>query len=155
MGIYTIGPSEVGLVKRFGHYIATAEPGIHYHLPSPVESVVTVNLFRVRKEEIGFRTISPPPAPRYREVVEEAVEKVLLAYAFRMYGGNGSRGGSSHSRSHSGSRMKRGRKWQLCSGLFVLLKQKLKLGREVIRQLLAEVLEFFRRLVWGDVRSYA
>lgn len=72
-GIYTVGPYEVGLVKRFGRYIATAEPGIHYHLPSPIESVVTVNVLKVQKEEIGFRTISPPPAPRYREIEEEAL----------------------------------------------------------------------------------
>ena len=72
-GIYTVGPYEEGLVKQFGRYIATAGPGIHYHLPAPMESVVTVNLLKVRKEEIGFRTISPPPAPRYREVEEEAL----------------------------------------------------------------------------------
>ena len=72
-GIYTVGPAEAGLVKRFGRYIATAEPGIHYHLPSPIESVVIVSVLKVRKEEIGFRTVSPPPAPRYREVEEEAL----------------------------------------------------------------------------------
>ena len=72
-GIYTIGPSEVGLVKRFGRYVATVDPGLHYHLPSPIESVVAVNVLEVRKEEIGFRTVSPPPNPRYQEVETEAL----------------------------------------------------------------------------------
>ena len=72
-GIYTIGPSEVGLVKRFGRYVATVEPGLHYHLPSPIESVVAVNVLEVRKEEIGFRTVSPPPNPRYQTVETEAL----------------------------------------------------------------------------------
>ena len=72
-GIYTIGPSEVGLVKRFGRYVATADPGLHYHLPAPIESVVSVNVLEVRKEEIGFRTISPPPNPRYQTVETEAL----------------------------------------------------------------------------------
>ena len=72
-GIYTIGPSEVGLVKRFGRYVATVDPGIHYHLPAPIQSVVAVNVLEVRKEEIGFRTISPPPSPRYQTVETEAV----------------------------------------------------------------------------------
>ena len=72
-GIYTIGPSEVGLVKRFGRYVATVDPGLHYHLPSPIESVVSVNVLEVRKEEIGFRTVSPPPNPRYQEVETEAL----------------------------------------------------------------------------------
>lgn len=72
-GIYAIGPSEVGLVKRFGRYVRTVEPGIHYHLPPPVESVVKVNVLKVRKEEIGFRTITAPPAPYYREIEAEAL----------------------------------------------------------------------------------
>ncbi len=72
-GIYTIGPSEVGLVKRFGRYVATVDPGLHYHFPSPIESVVSVNVLEVRKEEIGFRTVSPPPNPRYQEVETEAL----------------------------------------------------------------------------------
>ena len=72
-GIYTIGPSEVGLVKRFGRYVATVDPGMHYHLPSPIESVVSVNVLEVRKEEIGFRTVSPPPNPRYQTVETEAL----------------------------------------------------------------------------------
>jgi modulator of FtsH protease HflK len=72
-GIYTVGPSEVGLVKRFGRYTATASPGLHFHLPSPIESVVVVNVLEVRKEEIGFRTISAAPNPRYQEVETEAL----------------------------------------------------------------------------------
>jgi membrane protease subunit HflK len=72
-GIYTIGPSEVGLVKRFGRHVATVDPGLHYHLPSPIESVVSVNVLEVRKEEIGFRTVSPPPNPRYQTIETEAL----------------------------------------------------------------------------------
>jgi len=72
-GIYTVGPSEVGLVKRFGRHVATVDPGLHYHMPGPIESVVTVNVLEVRTEEIGFRTVSPPPDPRYQTVEIEAL----------------------------------------------------------------------------------
>jgi len=72
-GIYTVGSSEVGLVKQFGRYVSTAGPGMHYHLPSPIQSVVTVNVLGVRKEEIGFRTVSPAPNPRYQTVDVEAL----------------------------------------------------------------------------------
>lgn len=72
-GIYTVGPSEVGLVKRFGRYAATVNPGLHFHLPSPIESVVIVNVLEVRKEEIGFRTLSAAPNPTYQEVKTEAL----------------------------------------------------------------------------------
>ena len=72
-GIYTVGPSGVGLVKQFGRYVSTAGPGMHYHLPSPIQSVVIVNVLGVRKEEIGFRTVSPAPNPRYQTVEIEAL----------------------------------------------------------------------------------
>ncbi len=72
-GIYTVGPSEVGLVKRFGRHIGTAGPGLHYRLPSPIDSVVIVNILEVRTAEIGFRTVSPPPNPRYATVESEAL----------------------------------------------------------------------------------
>lgn len=72
-GIYSIGPSEVGLLKRFGRYVETVDPGLHYHLPGPIESVVIVDTLGIRKEEIGFRTISPPPNPRYQEIETEAL----------------------------------------------------------------------------------
>lgn len=72
-GVYTVGPSEVGLVKRFGRHVATAGPGLHYRLPSPIESVVIVNILEIRTAEIGFRTVSPPPNPRYTTVESEAL----------------------------------------------------------------------------------
>ncbi len=72
-GIYQVGPSEVGLVKRFGKYIKTSGPGLHYHMPPPIESVQHVDITTVRKIEIGYETISPPPNPRYRVDREEAL----------------------------------------------------------------------------------
>lgn len=72
-GIYQVGPAEVGLVKRFGKYMTTAEPGLHYHLPPPIETVQHVDIKSVRKIEIGYETISPPPNPRYRINKEEAL----------------------------------------------------------------------------------
>ena len=72
-GIYTVGPSEVGLVKRFGRHVNTVEPGLHYHFPAPIESVVIVNVQGIRNEEVGFRTVSPPPNPRYQTIESEAL----------------------------------------------------------------------------------
>ncbi|MBS3813497.1 FtsH protease activity modulator HflK, partial [Candidatus Bipolaricaulota bacterium] len=72
-GIYQVGPSEVGLVKRFGKYVKTTGPGLHYHLPPPIEGIQKVDITSVRKVEIGYETISPPPNPRYRIDREEAL----------------------------------------------------------------------------------
>jgi membrane protease subunit HflK len=32
-GIYTVGPDEVGVVKRLGSFVGSVPPGVHYHLP--------------------------------------------------------------------------------------------------------------------------
>ncbi len=39
-GFYKVQPSEQGVVLRFGHWIETTGPGLHYHLPYPVEAVL-------------------------------------------------------------------------------------------------------------------
>jgi membrane protease subunit HflK len=43
-GIYIIEPAERGVVTRFGKYVDTTEPGPHWHVPWPFESVVKVNV---------------------------------------------------------------------------------------------------------------
>ncbi|MFZ0790792.1 MAG: FtsH protease activity modulator HflK [Chromatiaceae bacterium] len=43
-GIYIVEPAERGVVLRFGKYVDTTDPGPHWHIPFPVESVVTVNV---------------------------------------------------------------------------------------------------------------
>lgn len=43
-GIYIVGPAERGVVLRFGAYVATTDPGPHWHIPYPIESVQLVNV---------------------------------------------------------------------------------------------------------------
>jgi len=43
-GIYIIEPAERGVVLRFGAYAYTTEPGPHWHIPYPIESVIEVNV---------------------------------------------------------------------------------------------------------------
>lgn len=72
-GVYTVGPSEVGLVKRFGKFTAQTGPGFRYHLPRPIESVVIVDQSSVRTEEIGFRSQAGMPSTQYPVREEEAL----------------------------------------------------------------------------------
>lgn len=48
-GIYTVDAQERAVVLRFGAYVATAEPGPHWHLPWPIEAVEKVNVTQVRQ----------------------------------------------------------------------------------------------------------
>ncbi|MGE4553545.1 MAG: FtsH protease activity modulator HflK [Desulfovibrionaceae bacterium] len=56
-GIYIVAPEEMGVVKRFGAFDRITGPGPHYHIPYPIESVATPDVARVRRVEIGFRSL--------------------------------------------------------------------------------------------------
>ncbi|MDK2906980.1 MAG: modulator of FtsH protease HflK [Petrotoga sp.] len=71
-GVYQVGPSEVALVKTFGEYKSTAGPGLHVHLPYPVQSHVIVDVRTINKVELGFRTTSTGRTPTYSSYTDEA-----------------------------------------------------------------------------------
>jgi len=51
---YTIDIDEVGVIKRFGEYKRTTQPGLNFKLPIGIEKVTKVKVRRVFKEEFGF-----------------------------------------------------------------------------------------------------
>jgi modulator of FtsH protease HflK len=46
-GVYIIEPAERGVVLRFGAHVDTTDPGPHWHIPFPIETVVKVNVDQV------------------------------------------------------------------------------------------------------------
>jgi membrane protease subunit HflK len=77
-GFYIVQPEEVGVELRFGRLKPDlAQPGLNYHLPSPIETVVTPQVTRVNRIEIGFRSGSAPaPGQRPaagRDIADEAL----------------------------------------------------------------------------------
>ncbi len=55
-GFYKVNANEQGVVLRFGKWVRTTVPGLHYHIPFPIETVSTPKVTKVNKTEIGFRT---------------------------------------------------------------------------------------------------
>ena len=55
-GFYIVDQGSLGVVKRFGNYVETAEPGPRWHLPYPFESADVVNMEQVRRLEVGYRS---------------------------------------------------------------------------------------------------
>lgn len=53
-GLYRIDEAERGVVQRFGAYMQTTLPGLHWHLPYPIETVDVVNTNAV--SNYAFRT---------------------------------------------------------------------------------------------------
>ncbi len=58
-GFYTVDPEELGIVTRFGKYVRSTSPGLHFKVPLGVERVQKVPVQRQLKEEFGFRTVTP------------------------------------------------------------------------------------------------
>lgn len=54
---YTVDPEEAALVLRFGKYVRTADPGLHFKIPFGVETALKVPVQRQLKAEFGFRTL--------------------------------------------------------------------------------------------------
>jgi len=84
-GIYTVGPGEQGMIRRFGKAVAVSGPGLRYHWPYPIERVEVVNMAAVRRLEVGFRS-----TPRYRVVPQESLmltgdENIVDAQAIVQY----------------------------------------------------------------------
>ncbi len=53
-GFYRVDEAERGVVQRFGAYMETTLPGLHWHLPFPIETVDLVNTIAV--SNYAYRT---------------------------------------------------------------------------------------------------
>jgi membrane protease subunit HflK len=53
-GLYRVDEAERGVVQRFGAYTLTTMPGLHWHIPFPIETVDIVNVTAV--DNFPFRT---------------------------------------------------------------------------------------------------
>jgi membrane protease subunit HflK len=55
-GIYLVDEGSRGVVTRFGRYVDTTLPGLHWHVPAPIERAEIVNMEQQRFLEIGYRS---------------------------------------------------------------------------------------------------
>ena len=53
-GVYTVDEGEHGVITRLGDYNRSTGPGIHLHLPAPIEARQVINVTGQRTAEIGF-----------------------------------------------------------------------------------------------------
>ncbi|MDR6952214.1 membrane protease subunit HflK [Ancylobacter sp. 3268] len=73
-GFYRVEPDEQGVVLRFGKFVSTSNPGLNYHLPYPIETVLTPQVTRVNRIDIGIRSGDDPRrGAAMRDVPEESL----------------------------------------------------------------------------------
>ena len=52
-GVFVVQPNEEGVITRFGVYSRSVEPGLHFHLPAPIEAAQLVSVTNQNKTVIG------------------------------------------------------------------------------------------------------
>ncbi len=73
-GFYRVQPDEQGVVLRFGEWTRTTPPGLNYHLPGPIESVLTPKVTRVNRIEVGLRSVGETTRGLpVRDIAEESL----------------------------------------------------------------------------------
>jgi len=73
-GFYRVQTDEQGVVLRFGKYIGERQPGLNYHLPYPIETVLVPKVTSSRRIDIGMRLIEDPRrGTTTRDVPEESL----------------------------------------------------------------------------------
>jgi membrane protease subunit HflK len=75
---YTVAVDEVGVVQRFGRYVRTVDPGLHFKLPRGIEKVTKVKVRFVYKEEFGFRTLQAGVRTQYAAGTAYDDESLML-----------------------------------------------------------------------------
>ena len=89
-GIYVIDEGSRGVVTRFGAYADTTMPGLHWHIPMPVEKVDVVNIEQQRTMEVGYRSggrqQSPGSVPKEAMMLtqDENIIDIRLAVQYQI-----------------------------------------------------------------------
>jgi membrane protease subunit HflK len=76
-GFFRVQSEELGVVLRFGKYVRDAQPGLNYHLPYPIETVLLPKALRVSTLSIGM-TLVDDPGRRGRTMRDIPEESLML-----------------------------------------------------------------------------
>lgn len=70
---YRVQPDEQGVVLRFGEFVYWTPPGLHWHLPWPIERVEKPTVTRINRTEIGYRSVAGGRDQGMRDVPVESL----------------------------------------------------------------------------------
>ncbi|MBN1636126.1 MAG: FtsH protease activity modulator HflK [Deltaproteobacteria bacterium] len=75
---YTIPAGHRGVVLRFGKYIKTNMPGLHFKIPFGVDDVTKVHTDKVDTESFGFTSVKPGIRSRFEKDPQSQRESLML-----------------------------------------------------------------------------
>ncbi|HUB14743.1 MAG TPA: FtsH protease activity modulator HflK [Acetobacteraceae bacterium] len=77
-GFYRVQPDELGVVLRFGAYSYRTDPGLHWHLPWPIEKVLLPAVTRINRTEVGYRSVNPQDSENGANTRDVPSESLML-----------------------------------------------------------------------------
>ena len=74
-GVYTVKPGEVAVSTIFGKQMRQAIPeGLHYRLPWPFEAIETVDVFEIRRVDVGVSSSEAPLLFPKKSIADAQIE---------------------------------------------------------------------------------
>jgi membrane protease subunit HflK len=77
-GVYQVPAESVAVVQRFGGYLKTETPGLHFKLPWGIDQITLVEILRQQKLEFGFGTQGATNPYQYADYREQEGEKTMV-----------------------------------------------------------------------------
>ena len=77
-GVYQVPAESVAVVQRFGGYLKTENPGLHFKLPWGIDQFTLVEIQRQQKLEFGFGTRGATNPYQYADYREQEGEKTMV-----------------------------------------------------------------------------
>ena len=77
-GVYQVPAESVAVVQRFGGYLKTENPGLHFKLPWGIDQITLVEILRQQKMEFGFGTRGATNPYQYADYHEQEGEKTMV-----------------------------------------------------------------------------
>lgn len=82
-GVYVVQQGERGVVLQFGKKSEVTQAGLHWHLPYPIETVWKVNVRKVYRVEIGYRSAVDNKVPSESLMLTQDENIVDLGFALQ------------------------------------------------------------------------
>jgi membrane protease subunit HflK len=83
-GLYRVDEAERGIVQRFGAYTVTAMPGLHWHLPYPIETVDIVNTDAVANYSFQTEILTADESYVFIQMVVQYRRSDPVKYSFEV-----------------------------------------------------------------------
>jgi membrane protease subunit HflK len=83
-GLYKVQPDEQGVILRFGRWVETTQPGLHFHLPWPIETAMLPRVTQVNQLQLGSGGATAAPREKQMLTGDENIVEADCAIVWQV-----------------------------------------------------------------------